>query len=211
MRALARLFGVLLAAGLLPSCGGEPAPVALPGMSEVALDSASAEGVSGLIRTEDFSAVDVRYRIIEGEERDRLDFFFSDRRLERCGLPIERDGTLVWLRVPGVTSVAEATFATDADEHPMSVHYEVPVENTYNRGYEVIGRGSGRIELTSLEDVKLEGRVAVCFADADSSCVRGRFEAYPCYSRVDGRAVREAPGLADDALEPPEPEGGARP
>lgn len=197
----------LACASSLGACGEEPPSIDLPAMSEVDLDAATGDRVSGTIASEDFEAVDVRYRVVERAGRERIDLLFSERRIERCGLPIEREGRLVWLRVSGVTSLAPATFATDADEHALSVHYEVPIDG----GYHSVGRGSGRVELVRLENERLVGRVAVCFADASSSCVRGSFHAYPCYSRIDGRAIREAPGLADEALEPPDPEAEPEP
>lgn len=199
---IARAAFAMLWACTLWACAEEAPPIDLPAMSEVELDDASGNPVSGTIASEDFEAVDVRYRVVERAGRERVDFFFSDRPIERCGLPIAREGRLVWLRAPDTTSLTPATFGTDQDERGLSVHYEVPVE----RGYESVGRGSGRLRLTGLENERLEGRMTACFADASSSCVRGAFHAYPCYSRIDGRALREAPGLSDDALEPPRAE-----
>ncbi len=201
------LLMALLALSIL-GCEESGPTAELPSMSEVDLAQATGDRVSGALASEAFEAVDVRYRVVDRGGREQLDLLFSEERIERCGLPVERPGRLVWARIPGVTVPEPATYATDAEEHTLSVHYEAPLEE---RGYDTVGRGSGRLEFIRLEDERLEGRVAICFADPSSSCVRGEFVAYPCYSRIDGRALRESPGLADEALLPPEPETEPRP
>lgn len=192
---------MIAAASLAVGCEDEAPPLPVPPMTQVELATATAERVTGTVASEAFEAVDVRYRVSTRARRERIDLLFSDRPIERCGLPIVRSERLVWLRVPGVTSLEPATFASDAEEHALSVHYEVLGEHDAP----AVGRGSGRLELTGLDAERLSGRIAVCFADSAASCVRGRFLAHPCYSRIDGRAIRETPGLGDDALEPPGP------
>lgn len=219
--------------GAVAACSGEPpAPAPLPDVAEVALDRAGEGTIEGTLDGAPFVAGDVRVRIVTRAGRERVDLLVADRPIERCGLPIAREETLVWARFPGATELAPGTFERLAEPAPASgahgatddaedegaaagdgveatgdgappstfeVHYERPTAD----GLRAVHRGLGRIEITRrLEDGRLEGRLRICFADAGHSCVGGSFVAAPCLSRIDGRALREPPGLADEALEP---------
>ncbi len=208
MRALTPtlLFGVLL------GCGG-PAPVQpLPDPDEVALERPGGEPleetVRGAIAGEEFTAIDVRMRVVEEEGRARVDLFFSDRPIERCGLPIVRSERLVWLRVSGGSALEVETLARTEEEQPFELHYEIPRGVPGEIAGDAAGlraehRGLATLAIDLVAPDRIEGRLRACFADVERSCVGGRFVARPCLSRIDGRMAREPPGLIDEALEPP--------
>ncbi len=195
----------LLSFGLLAlACGDDapPAPPPLPDASRVALDDVDGP-VEGQVDGRAFRALDARFRVVTFPGRERVDLFFADRAIARCGLSVARDETRVWLRMPGVTSIALgelALLAAPEADAPASfeIHYERPIAG----GYAEAHRGVARLEITSASAAQVDGRMRVCFAGADDSCVGGAFHATPCQSRIDGRALREPPGLADEALEP---------
>lgn len=170
----------------------------LPDASEVSLERAGDGGLSGSIAGEAFTAVDVRMRVVEGAGRARVDLLLSDRPIERCGLPIVRSERLVWLRLAGRTSLEVETLARTEAEQPFELHYEVPAGD----GLRTEHRGLATLAIDRVAPDRIEGRLRACFADAEGSCVGGRFVARPCLSRIDGRMAREPPGLIDEALEP---------
>ena len=144
-----------------------------------------------------------RFRVVTYEGRERVDLIFADRAIERCGLPIARAESRVWLRVSGVTMLAPGLLArlpepSEVVIAPFEIHYESPVGARYVEAH----RAVARLEITAVTSESVDGRLSACFADVARSCVRGSFHATPCRSRIDGRALREPPGLADEALEP---------
>lgn len=190
------LYGAMALASL--GCTTEEAPASMPEASTVSLDGLGPAAVHGTIDGEPFEAVDQRFVVVTRAGRERLDLRFSDRAIERCGLPIAREDRRVWIRFPERTSLEPGRYERLDDEGAFEVHYEGPGE----RGrYHGVHRGIGRVEVTAVSARAIEGRLHVCFADASRSCVSGAFRAAPCLSRVDGRALRESPGLADDVLE----------
>lgn len=183
---------------VLLACGSDPAPAPLPEASSVTLEGLGADGVRGRVAGEDFEPVDQRFVVTTREGRERLDLRFSDRAIERCGLPIPREDRRVWIRFPDLTELEPGTYERLGDEGAFEVHYELPAERGAFPGAH---RGVGRIEVRRVSPASIEGVLHVCFADAERSCIRGAFHARPCLSRVDGRALREGPGLADEVLE----------
>lgn len=188
-----------LAAGSV-ACGEPPAPLALPDASAVTLEGVAGP-IDGTIAGQPFHVIDARFRVVRYAGRERVDVLFADHAIERCGLPLARAQTRVWLRVPGLIALlpGELTLLDEpAEDAPLQVHYETP----NGRLFSEVHRGVARLEITSAASELVEGRVHVCFADATQSCVAGVFRATPCRGRVDGRSLREPPGLADEALEP---------
>lgn len=181
----------------------------MPEASSVSLDELEEGEITGTIGGAPFSARDVRFRVTSFPGRERVDLWIADRPIERCGLPLLREQTLVWARFPGRTELTPGSYELVGGEHEggLEVHYERPGEK---RSTEAVHRGLARIEITSASARQVTGRLRICFADEAGSCVGGSFEATPCLSRIDGRAAREPPGLVDEALEPPRPAGGAR-
>lgn len=204
---------VAAAIGVLALACAEPAPPAAPPLpSADAVTLAEVGGiVTGAIAGEPFEAQDARFRVVTYAGRERVDLLFADRAIERCGLPIARQEARVWLRIPGVTALVPGELALlgEPDEDaPLELHYERPGAH----GFVEAHRGVARLEITRASTARVEGRLHACFADAAESCVSGAFVATPCQSRIDGRALREPPGLADEALEPvPTPPSGAEP
>lgn len=191
------------------ACGHEPPPEApLPDASEVELADTDAP-LEGSLGGQPFRMVDARFRVVTFAGRERVDLLFADRAIERCGLPIARTENRLWIRVPGVTALSGGVLALlgdaapDAQPPPLELHYERPVEGRYVESH----RGVARVEIIRSTPELVEGRLRACFADASHSCVGGAFHATPCRSRIDGRALREPPGLDDEALEPLSPDG----
>jgi len=199
----ARTTAWIVSSALLIACGEPPATRApLPAPSTV--DLAGVEGdVDGTIEGQPFHAIDARFRVVTYEGRERVDLLFADQAIELCGLPLARTQSRVWLRIPGLTSLVpgELSLLDESTEGtPLQVHYERPNGRQFTEEH----RGVARVEITRATSEQIDGRVHACFADASQSCIAGSFRALPCRGRVDGRAIREPPGIADDALEPPQ-------
>jgi hypothetical protein len=188
---------------MLLGCAEEAPEAAMPDARAVALDDVGDGAVTGELAGEAFEATDVRFRVIPRDGRERVDLLFSDRPIERCGLPIAREERLVWLRFPGRTALE-----VGPEDDSFSAHYEVPGEDELR----AVHRSVAAIAIDAVERHSIRGRMRACFADTERSCVGGTFVARPCWSRVDGRAIREPPGLDDRGLEVPRSEGddGAR-
>lgn len=191
--------GYVAIAVLLVACGAAPdAPPPLPDAASVAIDQAVTDHVEGTIAGQPFTALDVRFRIRDGAAA-RVDLWLADAAIERCGLAQPRSGTRVWLRFADVTSLAPGSYVQNgAEDDVVEAHYERAV----GRRFEEIHRARTEVEIVSASVTAITGRVRTCFADAAGSCVGGHFRATPCWSRVDGRTLREPPGLDDHALEP---------
>jgi len=228
------LFSIALATiasstTLWAGCSAEPEPPPLPEASSLSLADIGAEApVTGSVDEQAFTALDVRFRVVRYAGRERVDLLFSDRAIERCGLPIDRPETLVWLRFAGEGPVAPGRYETPAREQrdpqeatgegalvdrPLSVHWERPAGEGLEHTIRSSDRGVALVEVESATSENVRGTVHVCFASVDApsagstdgagpSCGRGRLDARPCWSRIDGRTAREPPGLVDQALEP---------
>jgi len=205
----ARVMALLVLGGLA-ACGSPPPEPPMPEASAVELGDEPA--VVGELGGSPFRAADARFRIFTRAGRRRVDLLLASSAIERCGLPLARAQSRVWLRLPERTSLEPGLLESLGEGASFSVHYERPDGLRFVE----VHRGLGRLEITRVEARSIEGRMRVCFADAERSCVGGRFTARPCLSRIDGRTLREPPGLADDAIEAashPEPadaSGGAR-
>ncbi len=188
---------------VLSACQAPAAPPPMPDADSAAIDGATADHVEGTIDGAPFAALDVRFRVRDGEV-PRVDLWLADAAIERCGLALPRTGTRVWVRFAGVTTLAPGHFVqTDDEGSPITAHYERFVgRHGAERDWAEVHRGRTEVEITRASATAIEGRLHACFADAARSCVAGRFVATPCLSRVDGRALREPPGLVDEALEP---------
>ncbi|MBZ0118159.1 MAG: hypothetical protein K8H88_14250, partial [Sandaracinaceae bacterium] len=174
---------------LLCACS-EPSPVPLPSMGEVALPEGG-EALRGSIAGSNFALRDARFRVVDAEHRRRVDLVFADRAIERCGLPIHRpETTVVWARLPDRASVETGPFELEGEPGDLEVHYERPD----GRAFVTSHRAVARLRIESVEPNAITGRMRACFADEDRSCVGGTFTARPCFSRIDGRAIREPPG-----------------
>ena len=181
-------------------CGcGEPAPAPLmPDPGSARLDETPDGPVAGRIAGRAWRLAEARFDVVTRPGRQRVDLLLWDEAVERCGLPIERSGATVWLRFPERTALEPAEHALDAEEGSFEVHYEVPSEEGFIESH----RGVATVRIDEADERAIRGRLRVCFADHDRSCVGGTFDASPCWSRIDGRALREPPGLRDEALEP---------
>lgn len=206
-----------LALVVLAACETPPqAP--MPDVAELSLEDAP-ETLGGTIDGEPFEVRDARVRVVRYAGREHVDLLLSDRPIERCGLPMERPETLVWLRFEGEEALARGRYAAGGDEtlgdalaaqlgeaavdRTVTVHWERPIGEGHTRDVHAGGRGVGLVQLEPFSPTRVRGRLHVCFADARGpQCVRGRFDASPCLSRIDGRTAREPPGLIDEALEP---------
>ena len=202
MRAL-RHFAVALLACATGCASEAAAPAPLPDVASVALEEVGEGAVEGEIDGEPFVTVDARFRVVDQPGRERVELLFSDRAIERCGLPMEREERLVWLRFGGRTHLDPGSYAAlEVDTRDFSLHWERPVGEGLDRTIRWGERGVARVEITSASPRRVQGRVSVCFAGEEPACVAGRFDAAPCWSRIDGRTAREPPGLVDEALVP---------
>lgn len=195
-----------LCAGVLgfAACG-ESAPVSGPPatrLDAMSLDAIPTSPVAGTLAGEEFSVVEARYRVESLPGRERVDLLLSDTPLRRCGLPIVREGRMIWLRFDGVTALpaGEVRLSADSQDPAFSVHYER--QGADQRRYTGREGGDALLSLGEAELGHLPGKLFACFGDGQGSCVKGSFVATPCFSRVDGRAIREGVGLEDEALEP---------
>lgn len=181
-------------------CGcGEPAPAPpMPEPSSTRLDGTANGPVEGQIAGRAWRLAEARFDIVTRPGRQRVDLVLWDVAVERCGLPVERSGATVWLRFPGRTSLETGEHTLDAEGGPFEAHYEVPSEEGFVESH----RGVATVRIDEVAPRVIRGRLRVCFADRERSCVGGTFDAAPCWSRIDGRALREPPGLRDEALEP---------
>jgi len=190
----------LSACGAKPQASGPPA-TRLDGMSLADVPGT----VSGSLSGSDFTVVEARYRVETFPGRERVDLLLSDTPLRRCGLPIVRQGRIAWLRFMGTTTLptGEARLSTDDQSPAFSIHYEDEADG--DRVY--VGRdgGDALVSFGEPELGRVAGKVFACFGDGQGSCIKGSFVATPCFSRVDGRTVREGVGLEDEALEPGRP------
>jgi hypothetical protein len=170
----------------------------MPAADSVSLDDVGDGPVAGTVGGAAFSAADVRFRVIPRSGRHRVDLFFADRAIERCGLALEREDRRVWLRFPDRIRLEPGAYALDGEsEGDFELHYEYPDDSHVVS----IHRGVAQLEIREVTSTRVTGALSVCFADASRSCVEGTFEASPCLSRVDGRALREPPGLSDEAID----------
>jgi hypothetical protein len=226
MRAASGLALALATSSALATSACEGAPVAeppLPSAESVALEGVGEGAVAGTIDGEPFSAVDARFRVVTYEGRERVELLFADRAIERCGLPMDRPETLVWARFPGRSHLDPGRYellgeepaegaaegGVETAQPSFSVHWERPVGEGLEHEIRAGHRGVARIEIEQADALattgRLRGRLHVCFAPergGEPECVAGRFDAAPCWSRIDGRTLREPPGLDDDALVP---------
>jgi hypothetical protein len=188
----------LVGCGSKPQASGPPA-THLDGMS---LDAIPATPVSGTLAGEDFTVVEARYRVETFPGRERVDLLLSDKPMRRCGLPIVRDGRIAFLRFNGVTTLpsGEARLSVDDQAPSFSIHYEGRPEG--DRVYSGRDGGDALVSFGAPELGRVPGKLFACFGDGHDSCIKGSFVATPCFSRVDGRAIREGVGLEDEALEP---------
>lgn len=200
---MTRTHRALVVAILVVGCGAPPAaPPPLPEAGSVSLEGVEGP-IAGRLGGEAFEAADARFRGVTHPGRERVDLLFDEQPIARCGLPLSHAGTRLWLRVPGVTSLEVGEHALlDEDARHAEGAIEVHYERAEGRGWAEAHRAVARLEITSAGPERVEGRLHVCFADAAGSCVAGSFRASPCRSRIDGRALREPPGLVDEALEP---------
>lgn len=202
------LFAALVLSALaLVGCQDEVAPSA---PFETTPADLSVEGlsdpVSGELAGEAFAAVDVRMRVEKHVGRHRIDLFFSDTEFDDCALPLAREGRRAFLRFGGVTELEVGTLSgASGDEGSASVHYEIPSDSR-DSGYRGVGGGAFRLEVDSVEQDIVAGRINVCFDDGQGSCLSGSFTARPCRGPIDGLAVRETELLGEPealALEAP--------
>jgi hypothetical protein len=202
----ARLRRVLLAWLGACACACDAPPEAPPSLPDIgAVDLGGVTGpLEGTIDGHSFHVIDARFRVVTFAGRERVDLLFADQQIERCGLPLARAQTRVWLRVPGTTSLSVGELTRlDQESDALEVHYERPgAARSDGRGFTEAHRAIARLEIESASSELVTGRLHACFADVARSCVAGSFRATPCRGRVDGRALREAPGLDDQALEP---------
>ena len=192
---------VLAASTLILACVGcsEPPTLApMPEPSQARLDETEEGPVTGDLAGRPWRLVDARFDLVARPGRERVDLLLWDEPIERCGLPIQRSGTAIWLRFPGRTRLEPGEYALESERGPFEVHYEVPTEEGFVESH----RGVATVRVDEVEPRGVRGRLQVCFADTDRSCVGGTFDASPCWSRIDGRTLREPPGLRDEALEP---------
>ena len=177
--ALATITASALGSGAL-GLGGceEPRVLALPEASAVSLEGLGADApLTGTIDGEAFTSLDARFRVVRYEGRERVDLMFSDRAIERCGLPIDRPETLVWLRFAGEGALAPGTYrsvneegdevegaATAPPVHSLSVHWERPVGEGLEHVIRASDRGVGVVEIETATSQHVRGSVHVCFA-----------------------------------------------
>lgn len=190
---------VVLLSCALAACAPEAPPAPMPDASGLSLEGLRARSVHGRIGGRSFQVHDARFRVVTRAGRERVDIFLADRPIERCGLPMTRDDTRVWIRFSGRTAIDPGTYALEGEEgEDFDVHYERPNADGV---IESVHRGVARLEIRSASAERVRGVTKVCFADTERSCVEGAFDARPCLSRIDGRAIREPPGLSDEVLE----------
>ncbi|MFI5298389.1 MAG: hypothetical protein ACHREM_09845 [Polyangiales bacterium] len=198
----------LVSALLATACREElkrPAPVAVdPPASTV--DGIPAAQVSGKLRGTVFTVRDARYVIDRRIGFEHTDIKLSAGAAESSCAPLApARAPSVWIRIDGPAPLETRDLKVGPGVGaPYSVHYQV------HDGERWVGVGDGAA-LLSLHapgpDGRLSGSIAVCFPDADKSCVSGSFEAVSCPWRID-QPVRGAPAIEREptaALKPRAP------
>jgi len=184
MRTRVALAGAL--ALLAAACTEEPppppsGPVSPPVESFESIPDAP---VSGTLRGAPFSLRDARYSVDRRMAYAHTDVKLSAGAAESpCGEIKPRGAASVWLRLSGAGAVERGQMKLDPKTPaPWSVHYQAREDDRW------LGSGSGvaLFEIKSIgADGKINGELAVCFADGKKSCVKGSFAAQPCPISID--------------------------
>jgi len=174
----------------LASCGGSsetgaprrPLSVDAAGLRAADIPD---HAVTGELRGRPFSARDVRLHVVEVPGRERVDLIVSDEPIAHCGVPgqpaIDRSRR-IWFRAEGRTRFEPGELRIDpARGGTVSAHYEV------FEGGRWMGSGTAAalLVVNEIGGGAMTGRLAACFDDGASSCVRGRIVAAPCRSAID--------------------------
>lgn len=199
---------IVLGALLLSACRKQesrPQLAADPPVSTV--DGIPAAPVSGKLHGAVFTARDARYVVDRRVGYEHTDLELSAGTApSACAPPSPDRSASLWIRLDGPAPVETKDFRTGAGlGAPYSVHYQA------HDGERWIGVGDGAA-LVSLHapgpDGRLAGAIAVCFPDAEKSCVSGSFEAVACPSRLD-QPVRGVPAIEREPTVQRAPHGAA--
>ncbi len=191
-RVLASL-ALLAVAPALASCRDEahpaaPAAVEPPVSSPEGIPDAP---VSGRVHGAPFVLRDARYVVDRRPGYQHTDIQLSSGTGEGACAPVSPPtATSVWLRLEGPARIEGTTARLGhGASGPWTVHYQVFDGDSW------LGAGDGSALLVLHDpspDGRLSGGLAVCFPDADRSCVSGSFDAVACPPRID-QPVRGTP------------------
>lgn len=201
-RDLARLVlcGALLE--LVACSKADEAPIVQPEPAPVSLEGVSAAPLHGMLAGAPFELGSARYSIDKRPGFEKLELSFSQARSQRpCGERVPLRAASVWLRRAGAEAPEVGSVRlSPAQTLPWQVNYQVHADKEWTGS----GDASALVVITSLSpDMRLEGALWACFADAAGSCVNGRFSAEYCRIRLD------APVRGSEAMErlPSKPRG----
>ena len=204
------LLRALALTGICLLFGCETSPSAPSGAAKKSLDVLSLDALSapveGRIHGAPFSVADAFFRVVRVPDRERTDIVLAGEKADACGLPVRREGTRVVLRFPRVTALETGTLTFDGTPEPGApfLLYEAEVD----RRWVGVGNATARVAVDDVGHSTIAGRIDACFPDGRESCIRGRFRARRCASRLDGLFPREGNGLAfggDEILTPVAP------
>lgn len=157
-----------------------PAPKPAPTNS----DAIPSGPLAGEIAGAAFRMRSGRYQIDRRHGYEKVDISLSAAEAESsCGPRVPADAPSVWLRRkgPGPLKPEQIRLAPD-DESSWEVHYQ------RREGQRWVGNGLASALIVIREvapDLTVTGELWACFADAQSSCVAGRFTASYCPIRID--------------------------
>ncbi|MBW2525058.1 MAG: hypothetical protein JRI23_12825 [Deltaproteobacteria bacterium] len=206
---LAALGSALLT--LVLGCDGAPSTAPI-GSARPQHDSAAAipaEPVQGEVGSAPFVVRDARFRIDRRPGHEKVDILLSDAKSDHpCGALTPAEPTRVWLRRRGAGPLAsgEIRIPLGADDG-WSAHYQLRRDGRW--------KGSGHAAALLQLDVPdagftLQGKLSVCFADADRSCVAGTFRAHQCPDVLDRPVRGVGPTERPAELRRPEPTAAPR-
>jgi hypothetical protein len=179
---LALSLGAALLAGCAPEARPTPhKPVEPPAASPDAIPEAP---LNGTLRGAPFVVRDARYVADHRTGYAHVDIKLSAGSAEAsCGAIAPAGSSSVWLRLERSDKIeAQDLRLTPGQESPWSVHYQVRESSGWVGSAEAAAVVSLR---AAGPDGRLEGGLAVCFADDAKSCVSGTFAALPCPPGID--------------------------
>lgn len=120
-------------------------------------------------------------RVVRRAGQERVDLVLSEGRPSRlCARPTPDDARQVIVRLPGATRLPAGTLRVEPSGTPGEVFAEAPHAHGVTSA-----RGAALVVVTRADEGLAEGKLRVCLADAQQSCLAGTFAATACWDELD--------------------------